>query len=70
MPPGLRAQIFFAVVITIGALLVLPTALSAGQPGTAVAKAANEMPSTGSIATSVRPFEIGQYDAAAFTDWD
>lgn len=70
MPPGLRAQIFFAIVITIGALLVLPTALSAGQSGSSVAKAERVMPSPGSITTSTRPFEIGRYDAAAFSDWD
>lgn len=70
MPPGLRAQIFFAIVITIGALLVLPTALSARQPAKSAAKVESVMPSAGSIATTMRSFETGQYQPAAFSDWD
>lgn len=71
MPPGLRAQIVFAVIITLGALLVLPTALSA-NPNLVVAKPStiSTMPSAGSVATTVRTFSATKFSAASFSDWE
>ena len=70
VPPGLKAQIFFAVVITIGALLLLPTALSANQTVASGAKVMVAMPSAGSVSTSVQDFHAGNFAATAFSDWD
>ena len=70
IPPGLMAQIFFAVIITIGALLVLPTALSAKQAGALAPDASVAMPSAGSVSTSVQDFHAGSFAATDFSDWD
>lgn len=70
VPPGLKAQIFFAVIITIGALLVLPTALSAKQAVAPAAEATKVIPSAGSVSTSVQDFHAGSFAATDFSDWD
>lgn len=71
VPPGLRAQIAFAVILTLGALLVLPTALSAQQPAAATSAAAeNATPSAGTVVTTVQDFQTSGLAATAFSDWD
>ena len=70
MPPGLKAQIVIAAAITIGALLVLPTALSAGPAATASAKTTVASSSAGSVVTSLKDFHAASFAATSFTDWD
>lgn len=70
VPPGLRAQIVFAVILTLGALLVLPTALSARQPVPTMTHLAKASPSAGSVVTSVQDFHTSSFAATAFNDWD
>ena len=70
MPPGLKAQIVIAAVITIGALLVLPTALSARQSAAASAKTTVASSSAGSVVISVQDFHAASFTATSFTDWD
>ncbi|MGI9480101.1 MAG: hypothetical protein ACR2PI_25595 [Hyphomicrobiaceae bacterium] len=70
IPPGLRAQIAFAVILTLGALLVLPTALSARQSATTTTAISVKAPSAGSVVTSMQDFHTATFAAAAFNDWD
>lgn len=71
MPPGLLVQIAFAAAITIAALLVLPTALSAGTMlSTAPASKKIVTPSAGSVATTTQDFRAADFAASEFTDWD
>ena len=70
MPPGLKAQIVIAAVITIGALLVLPTALSARQTAATSAKTTIASSSAGSVVISVQEFDAASFTATSFTDWD
>ena len=70
MPPGLKAQIFIAAVITIGALLVLPTALSARQPVAISLKTTIATSSAGSVVVSVQDFHTASFAATSFADWD
>lgn len=70
MPPGLKSQIAFAVIITLAALLVLPTALSAQQSArTTTSKAATKL-SAGTIKTTIRDFSMADFSASAYTDWN
>jgi hypothetical protein len=68
MPPGLRLQIWAAVVITAAALF-LPTALSAGG-ATTEAEVSAPIASAGSVSTSTRAFSADDFPATAFTDWE
>lgn len=68
MPPGMKTQILFAVIITLCALLVLPTALSAA--GQRSVPEATSITSAGSVATSVQDFTTTDFGAAAYTDWE
>ena len=70
VPPGLKAQIAFAVVLTLCALLVLPTALSARQSAKTTSAASVTAPSAGSVVTSMQDFHTATFAAAAFNDWD
>jgi hypothetical protein len=71
MPPGLKAQIFFAVIITIGALLVLPIALSAQQSASSASSAKTVASlSAGNVTTTLQEFYAGDFAAAEFSDWD
>lgn len=70
VPPGLRAQIAFAVILTLGALLVLPTALSARQVVTTTTVPPKTAPSAGTVVTSVQDFHTAGFAAAEFSDWD
>lgn len=71
MPPGLMAQIVFAVIITIAALLVLPTALSARSSVSALpASDKIAAASAGSVATTIQDFRTGDFAASEFSDWD
>ena len=61
MPPGLKTQIAFAVLITLCAIFVLPTALSANTNATS---------SAGSVKTTLRDFKSGDFSPSAYADWD
>jgi hypothetical protein len=68
----MKTQILFAVIITLGAILVLPTALSAaGQPALqSLLETKTTVTSAGSVATSVQDFTTTDFGAAAYTDWE
>lgn len=84
LPPGLKAQIVFAVILTVGALIVLPTTLSARDDAserTRASQSHNASPARlrddtrlirarGTVTTTVRAFDTGSFRAAAFADWD
>ena len=70
MPPGLKSQIVFAIVITLGALLVLPTALSAKQSAASPQPATIALPSVGTVKTTLLNFSAADFAATAFADWD
>jgi hypothetical protein len=71
MPPGLKTQIVFAILITAAAVL-LPTALSAGGDGNVAQKVerVSAVGSAGSVATSTRAFAADDFPASAYTDWE
>lgn len=66
MPPGLKSQIAFAVLLTAAAIIVLPSALSAGR----TIEIEPSTPTAGSVTTSQRTFVTESFSAAAFTDWE
>lgn len=66
MPPGLKMQIAFAICVTLFAILVLPTALSAGRAAPPI-KADR---SAGSVTTTTTAFVASNFEASAFSDWD
>jgi hypothetical protein len=70
MPPGLKTQIAFAIIVTLCALLVLPTALSAHADRPAAKSSHVALPSAGSVATTVSAFSAASYTAASFSDWE
>ena len=71
MPPGLRTQIIFAVLVTLCALIVLPTALSADGASPSRAPASElHVTSAGTVKTTMRDFKSRQFTAASFADWD
>lgn len=71
MPPGLKSQIVFAVIITLCALFLLPTALSAG-PGNLAWKeqVRSKPPSAGSVSVTLHDFNAVPFVAASFSDWE
>ena len=71
MPPGMKVQIAFAIVVTIAALLILPTALSAKQSKVRDTRMpAADTGSAGSVATTMRTFSTKNLSAASFADWE
>jgi len=66
MPPGLKSQIAFAIILTAAAIVVLPSALSASRPD----EPTRLKPSVGSVTISKTDFVTESFGAAAFTDWD
>jgi hypothetical protein len=70
MPPGLLPQIVFATILSVGAVAVFPTGLSA-NPDTLMAQhKCAPSKSAGTAATTTQEFVTAQFDANAFADWE
>jgi hypothetical protein len=70
MPPGLKSQIAFAVIVTLGAVLVLPSALSAHSGARGTGNTSGKSASAGTVATSVKTFKVANFSASSFSDWE